>query len=325
MTINRRDFLLAGAAGLLASSLPTLPTSAQADPPPLRLGIIGSDNSHAEAFAALLNKDQDPNGRHVPGAKITHICGERSERTQYIAETYEIPHIVASPEDMMDQVDGVLCLWRHGSRHVDMAPFLARGMPMFIDKPFTTRVEDAQKLLDAAEQGNTVLTSFSCLRYEPGFVEFASGIRDPDEKILGGWLCGPADRNSEYDGIFAYGVHTVEMLLTLWGEVPASVYAQGEAGMVHTFCRFTDGRRISLLWVEKGKAAFQAAVFGEKRMRYVEVKTDALYYEGLKVILEMFRRRVMPLSPKQLLEPVRLLCAIQTSLQTQAPVSLANV
>ena len=47
-----------------------------------------------------------------------------------------IENVVNKPEDMIGQVDAVICATDIGSEHVDRCrPFIEADIPMFIDKP----------------------------------------------------------------------------------------------------------------------------------------------------------------------------------------------
>ena len=79
-----------------------------------RLGIIGSDNSHAEAFARLVNIEGGDRGFHVEDVQVTHIYGTDVARTKEVAEKGRIPNIVARPGEMIGKVDGVASVLRLG-------------------------------------------------------------------------------------------------------------------------------------------------------------------------------------------------------------------
>jgi len=74
-------------------------------------------------------------------------------------------------EEMADpeKFDGVLignCSW-YAEDHVEMAmPFIKKGIPIFIDKPFAANAKDAAKILNAAREYNCPVFSSSILYYD---------------------------------------------------------------------------------------------------------------------------------------------------------------
>ena len=120
-----------------------------------RIGILGSDNSHALMFAKLCNIP-DENGNYLyDDARITAIYGydDDPSHTKEVAEKGNIPMIAQSPEDFDGNVDAVMVVYRRGSLHVPhILPFVEKGYPVWIDKPIAESIEDIEKLRDAVEK-----------------------------------------------------------------------------------------------------------------------------------------------------------------------------
>ena len=120
----------------------------------MRIGMIGTDSSHAEAFCSLLNHPDCNTGQYLyPDFKVTAIYGESKERTQEIAERYHIPVIVDDVNEMTGLTDAVMILLRDGNLHLPFAiPFLKAQIPVWIDKPFTANQEDCQAVYSKSVQ-----------------------------------------------------------------------------------------------------------------------------------------------------------------------------
>lgn len=132
-----------------------------------KIGIIGSDNSHADAFPQLVNLPDKKTGEMLfPDFKVTSIFGLEKERTEQVAINGKIDEIVGKPEDMMGKVDAVMVVFRHGDLHAQYAlPFIEAGIPTWLDKPFTIKNEDAKKVFEAASKKNTLVTGGSTVKY----------------------------------------------------------------------------------------------------------------------------------------------------------------
>jgi len=177
-----------------------------------RIGFIGTENSHTDHFIRLLNAE----GRH-PGYRAVALVGGPSERNQALAEAGDIATIVERPEDLIGQVDAAVICTRDGARHREQAePLLEAGLPVLMDKPFATTPADAEAIIAAARKKNTPLDSSSALRFVPEIAEFAAA-RGRLKELRRLTVAGPADPDSEYSGLFFYGIHHVEAALEILG------------------------------------------------------------------------------------------------------------
>lgn len=291
-----------------------------------RLGIVGSDNSHADAFSKLANLEEGIGGLRIEDVCVTHIYGTDPQRTQEVAANGRIPHIVADKEEMIGQVDGVLCVWRHGGKHLpDTLPFLKAGIPAFVDKPLACSVADARQLIAAAEEAKVGLTSFSTLRYAGNVIEYLAELKENAGVLTAGMSTGPADLNSEYGGLFFYAIHAVEVMNTVWGYGCERVRAVLHNGNVAVTCFFPDGPLVTLNLLCNAVYAFHVVAFGKDGWKEHTIDSSTCYYDGMKVIMQTLRTGEWPLTATQLLEPVRILTAIERSLAENREVRLDEV
>src|SRR4051812_2572608 len=138
---------------------------------PLRLAVLGmvDGNGHPYSWSAIINgrfdpavmKDcgfpvipqylgaQPPENLGIAGAKVTHVWCEDLDRAKHIAKACFIENTPTDPRDVIGQVDAVIIPTDKGEEHLERArPFIAAGLPIFIDKPLTT---DAGHLKQFAE------------------------------------------------------------------------------------------------------------------------------------------------------------------------------
>ena len=129
-----------------------------------KIGILGSDNSHAQHFARLCNVEKV----YGDDVRIVAIYGNDDDpnHTKEVAEKGEIPFIANNPEEFMGKVDAVMVVYRRGSLHVPhILPFIEAGYPVWIDKPVCESIEDIELLRKAVEKNNTLITGGSTLKY----------------------------------------------------------------------------------------------------------------------------------------------------------------
>ena len=281
-----------------------------------RLGIVGSDNSHAEAFAKLANLDEGINGKRVDDVQVTHIYGTDPARTQEVATNAEIPTVVDDMQEMMGAVDGVAVVWRDGSLHREHTlPFLKAGIPVFVDKPLALTVADAQAMIDAAQAAKVGFTSFSTVRFATSLQEYLQYLTMKCGTVLSGMCTGQVQVASEYGGVFFYGIHAVELMHTVFGYGCRSVTARRNNENVQVICALPDEKLVTLNLVGGGhRVPFHAAAFGSDGWGTHEVDTSTMYQNGMQVFLQTLRTGTWPLTPEQLLEPVQILDAITRSM-----------
>jgi len=130
----------------------------------IRIGIVGTENSHAMAFAKYFNlADAKTGKRPYEDIRVTAIMGSE-ESTRKIVDTVGVDTVCTSAEEMAQIVDAVMIVNQKGSVHCDYAmPFVEKGMPIFVDKPFTSDVAQAEELYaKMQEYGCKVMGGSGC-------------------------------------------------------------------------------------------------------------------------------------------------------------------
>ena len=134
--------------------------------------MLDFDTSHSVAFTTRLNHVGVGKDQFVEGGKVVIGCpGQSTLSPERIAgfteqmKKFGVP-LVDKPSDMIGKVDAMLIEAVDGSVHLERAkPFLEKGIPCFVDKPFTCSTADAKKIIDLAEKNKTLVFSSSSLRY----------------------------------------------------------------------------------------------------------------------------------------------------------------
>jgi predicted dehydrogenase len=276
----------------------------------LRIGLVDCDTSHVVAFTQRLNhvgigEDQWVDGARVvaavPGTSLVspeRIPGHVEQLREHGVE------IVERPEDLRGRVDAVFVESVDGSVHLERAlPFVEAGVPIFVDKPFTTSAADARRLVEAAQRRNVPLTSASALRYA---AEVQDIRRREDElgAVLGADTYGPASLHPRNPGLFHYGVHAVEMLYALLGAGCRSVRCVSEEGAEVVVGRWSNGRLGTVRGTRQGVYAFGFTAFCEKQVVATAIDGRYYYRELLKAIVAMLESKRWPLTPEELVEPI---------------------
>ena len=298
-----------------------------------RIGILGSDNSHADRFSEILNREDHPAYLPNSGAKVVAIWGQEAERTQQVATNGRINTIVSEPEEMIGQVDAVLCVTRHGGLHCGLViPYLEAGIPVFIDKPLAVDPNDARAIVAAGQAKGTPFTSFSTVRFAKAMQAFAAECATLGGIRVGSYT-GPASRRNIYGGIIFYAVHSIEMMLMLQGTGVIWVDAvEGPAvddngnGNITVTCGYGDGALGMLALTVDAKYAFTAHAIGREGLAYRALDISDCYHEGMKAILPALRgEKDAGVSPEAMVEAVQIAAAIERSLDENRRVNISEV
>lgn len=287
----------------------------------IRIGIVGSDNTHAQRFPELTNIPEAPPERRVEGAQVVAIYGHDPARTREVAEAARIPKIVDDPREMLGQIDAAMVVFRHGGLHREYAaPFIKAGIPTFIDKPLAASPRDAEAIVKLAERTGTPITSFSTLRYARGVKAFIAGL-EALGPLRTGIYTSPADRQSEYGGLIFYAIHAAELMLAVHGPGVKEVKAVQHGTSIMAVLGHQSGALLALNLLPKA-GGFWMQVFGDKGQNIYQVDASDCYIEGLKVFLEMVRTGKPPLPYSEMVESVRVVDAVERSLRAGRTIKL---
>lgn len=192
----------------------------------IRVGIVGTENSHALAFARFFNTVNAQGVHPFDNIRVTAIAGD-PESNKRISDSVEIAFTTQDPRELLDKVDAVMITSRRGSAHyAQTIPFLKSGLPVFVDKPFTSSAKEATLLLDTIRATGAMVMGGSGCKYAPQVAELKDqvGLLRRENKILSASM-GFTVMDSPYDGFWFYAPHLVEMTLEVFGYNPIGVAA----------------------------------------------------------------------------------------------------
>ncbi|TCC50701.1 hypothetical protein E0H75_10980 [Kribbella capetownensis] len=280
----------------------------------VRIGIIGTENSHVDHIIDYLNVE-----RRAGETRVVALCGGASERNEKLRVIGQLERLVDAPTDLLGLVDAVIITDRHGGLHRDHAvPFLAEGLPVFVDKPLACSEADARAIVAAAREHDALLTSSSAVRWVPdtdALAEQAVSLGAPQTVIT----TGPADPGSEYGGIYFYGIHPVDVALRL---APGAVGEVSVEQFADTIVAGADvgGVRVVVQFVRPssdGRVPFHGLVVGRHGLAARELILGPSYVEpGLRAFLEMVETRRPPIDYDDLVRPMQFLDAVVEAIRS---------
>lgn len=314
MTERRTFIKTAGAAAFSAFATPTLihaagsVLSGSSIEKPLRIGIIGAENSHTIGFGKLFNID-----KKFPGVELKYVWGETDEFARNASEKGQIPNIVKDPSEMLGKIDALIVDHRHPQYHLQAAvPFIKAGIPTFIDKPFCYRVAEGKAFLEMAEKMGTPVTSFSSIAQTDGTFDMKKQV-DGMGEISHIIMSGPADLESPYGGIFFYGVHLVEPMMYMFGSDVRKVRVNRSGKNATATLVYGNDRMVTLIFrhLSYGWKTFVETKDGTVELQSSVQESDPPRNDADMV--EMFRTGKEPRSHESILKGIAILEALERS------------
>lgn len=202
----------------------------------MRLGFAGLGWA-ARAFHV-------PAARRTPGADLVGGFDSSPDQRQSWTSETQLPAYESFDELLEKGKPDVLVIATPPDSHTQLAlDALAAGLHVLCEKPFVATVADADTVLAAAEQAGRQVAVNHEFREKPIFkaIKDRIGAEDTgrlvftqiwqlmnlapwDEPVP--WRAAMPNRT-----LFEGGVHLVDLLLHLYGELPAGVYARHSSGL----------------------------------------------------------------------------------------------
>ncbi len=281
----------------------------------IRLGIIGTDTSHATAFTELLNDGASP--RHIPGARVVaaYAGGSRDIESswtrvdKYVDEmkTKWGVEFVPDIETLCSKVDGILLESVDGRPHLaQVRPVFAAHKPVFIDKPLASTLADAREIARLAKEAGVPWFSASSLRW--------SGITDlkaPDTLGVMTWGPGPFEEHHQLD-LSWYAIHPIEILFTLMGTGVDEVTRVSSDGADEIVGKWKDGR-IGSVRALRPYGPYGAVIVTKAGVIQSPAKPTTGYERLVAEIVKFFQTGKTPVPNEETLEIFAFMDAAQRS------------
>ena len=282
-----------------------------------KIAILGTENSHALAFAKLL---KDPKYADI---ELCGIYGYDTDANMGILDIWPGIESAPSPYAFLGRVDGVVITARHGTHHYEYGlPYIKAGVPAFIDKPFTVEQHHADELIAVAETASTPLCGGSCLKFARELEPLRAAVLTPVSEwgnVIGGHFTAPVDLDNPYGGFFFYTQHLVQMVLRVFGGGIDSVRAAGNGDTITALFRYP-AYDVSGLY---GPGVYSASIAFQQKLLYTEIgDVIDLFDAELLEFADMLRTGSMPGTYAELAYPVTVLQALYKALETGREIRL---
>jgi predicted dehydrogenase len=297
----------------------------------LRLGIIGLDTSHVEAFTELLNNADNP--KHIAGAKVVAAFKGGSPDiessasrvdgyTKKLQDKYAVK-IYDTIEEMCNNVDAVLLESVDGRPHLtQVKPVFAAKKPVFIDKPVAGSLKDVLEIFRLAKEANVPCFTSSSYRFYDSMVEVMKQNAGPVKSCIS---YGPCHLEPHHPDFYWYGVHPTESLFTVMGKGCESVSRTTTGDTDVATGVWADGRVGILYGIRTSGTPHKVIIFGDKAVAEQQQGDDS-YANLLAQIIKFFQTGVAPVDPEETINMFAFMeAADESKRQGGAPVKISDV
>ncbi len=186
-----------------------------------RIAILGCENSHANNFLKAIRENEAYSDYEVVG-----IYSDEKEAVEKLNAEFGAP-IMSSYDEAVGKIDGLIITARHGANHYKYAkPYIASGIPMFIDKPITVDCAEAVEFMRELRAAGVRISGGSSLSQADEIIALKESVlTEKDGATVGGIVRAPLQSDSVYGGFYFYAQHLVEMVSSVFGRYPKSVKA----------------------------------------------------------------------------------------------------
>lgn len=182
----------------------------------LRMAVIGVGSlgqHHARILAAM------------PDADLVGVVDIKPDRAREVASQYGTT-AYSNASELVGRVDAVSIATPTLSHVVVALPFVESGAAVLVEKPMAATVEDADRLLAAADSRGTVLAVGHTERFNPAVAAALPLVSRPKFVEIHRLGTFP-ERSLDIDVVFDLMIHDLDVLLAAVGSEVESVEAVG--------------------------------------------------------------------------------------------------
>lgn len=226
--------------------------------PPVGVGLVGY-GAIARAHASSITS--------TPGLSLAGVCDLSEDRRLQAARDWSV-RTHARAEEMLDDPDiGLVVVGTPPSVHADsVMAALRAGKHVVCEKPFGLRVEEVDRMIDAADSRDLVLTVFQSRRWDPDYLALRDVVRSGAigeifymESFIGGHdhPCDFWHSHEPISGgtIYDWGSHYFDWILQLMPDRVRTISANAHKRVWHDVTN-SDQVRVDLTFAGGAQAGF---------------------------------------------------------------------
>lgn len=263
-----------------------------------KVAILGCENTHANNFLKLIKEG------HYPQIEVVGVYSHESEAAQKLNAQFGVP-VLSDYAQLRGQVDGIMVTARHGDNHYKYAkPYMDDGIPMFIDKPITCNMDEAEVFMSEAKKRGIRLCGGSTCSGMKETLALAQIAQE--EEVRGGSIVCPFYPDSPHGGVWFYAQHLIEIMTTIFGEDVKEISADRRETSLTLTARY-DAFNVVAAYVEKG-SYYSASVYGPKAVhtQILDFNPDCFRHE-MDAMQALLSGQKMSKSYESFIKPVAII------------------
>lgn len=279
-----------------------------------KIGILGCQSKHAEFFGSLFNVENA-----FPGYSVPFIFGnDAPQRLPYVQKTAHIPTVCTSAQEIIERSDALIITYRMGHPHVQPAiDSICKGKPVFVDKPFTSTVDEALAIADASLSHQVPVMGGSTLCFDPQLQREIGARQSPGFAVI----AYRADVYSPFGGYRFYGSHLTDLCSLIFSSPPLSVSCQQMEEAVTTSVRFP--QRLALLHSTPDFSKPQLLVSTKYSLPELTLDDKRCYFYGMRAFINLIEKAQPDRKNlKRMVTSIQILNAMIHSLETGEETSI---
>ena len=295
----------------------------------------------------------------VEGFELVKVYDYEPERAQKFSQTFlSKPKVCETVEEMTEEIDAVFIADCDGGGgdHLKLAtPFLEKGIPTFVDKPFASTLKDAQAMVRMAVEKGTPLFSASILSFVPAADQFKQRFAE----IMDAYWPVPFSRPPTHIGLgvvkgvggafsqelmgrevaggleerLAYVIHGIALGINLFGKGIDWVEAMGTLPLEYLHLHLKSGVEVLILNTSidifPESCSFYASAYSKYGANHSPPIGDPEFLGGAERIIRLFKRMIQtgkpPVAYDDILEHIAVVEAAQEAQRKGKRVYLEDV
>jgi hypothetical protein len=302
----------------------------------IRVGIVGCDTSHVEAFTKLINKSDSPAPFDVvevvaafPGGSPDLKIESMDRVPGYVKKLKGMGiKIVDSLDELTDQCDAFMLESVDGRPHLKQFRAIAKGKPVFVDKPAAASLADVLSIFRVADETHTPIYTSSSLRFGSEVQAAGKAAAEKEEsfgELLGAETESPMSTESHHPDLFWYGIHGVEPLFTIMGTGCVSVSRTDSPISTVVVGKWKDGRLGSYRGIKDKRSYYYSfTAYGTKKV--IQGAKYEGYEPAIVAMCEFFKTGKPPVPREESIEIYAFMEAADASKKAGGkPVAIADI
>jgi hypothetical protein len=211
-----------------------------------------------------------------------------------------------------------------GRPHLKQFRAIAKGKPVFVDKPAAASLADLLAIFRVADETHTPIYTSSSLRFVK---EVEAAAHDKSiGNMVGCETLSPMSTQSAHPDLFWYGIHGVEPLFTIMGAGCQTVSRTDSPLSTVVVGKWKDGRIGSYRGLKKGYY-YALSLYGDKKViQETGYPGKQGYDPAVKVMCDFFKTGKPPVSREETIEIYAFMEAADASKMAGGkPVAIADI